>query len=689
MPFRDFFFATRHPESPAAETTAAQVTFDRIEQTRAQVFNALQLSVAFFLIGYSAVYWHFQLNKAFWIDLCGALFCAPLTYFVNKKSPLIARTFFVIWCNGISFWISATFSHQVGTELYFLPSLFGPFIVFGPDRRKELAAGILLPIALFITVIFEKTKLQALGPLPFFPAEDFLFQLSSIGAILFASGIAGVYAFILGRSSQIVKDQLSIEANNLIAFGDASISVLFMLDLEGRFLYANSQLAENTGHRKADILGKTVFELFPTGPATKMAENYQRVIQTRIPLLLEEPLPSKKGVRWHLTCLFPICDRMGNVVRVGGQVTDTTDQKQILEDLIEAQSTARIGSWKFNLKTHELKWSTEHYKIFEIPEPQAQETLYKLYRERIHPEDVAALDQVVERATEAGEDFVYDHRVSLEGGSRIKFVRGIGKVQRDEKGRPIQIKGTCQDVTEKHQLEQSLEWERIKSMHQSKLASLGEISAGIAHEINNPLAVILATTHLLTKFQADPVKLSEKSEVICRAAERIEKIVNGLKKFSYRKTTSDRKLQSLGTMTAEALSLTEIRSRHYECPVIFCCETESKIACDEVEIEQVIVNLVNNALDATQNDKNRWVRLHLFDDKNEVVLQVKDSGSGIPEQVRSKLFEPFFTTKPVGKGTGLGLSISKGILEDHGASIAILNDANTCFEIRFPKVQPV
>ena len=107
--------------------------------------------------------------------------------------------------------------------------------------------------------------------------------------------------------------------------------------------------------------------------------------------------------------------------------------------------------------------------------------------------------------------------------------------------------------------------------------------------------------------------------------------------------------------------------------------------CDEIEIEQVLVNLINNGIDAVKNLPEKWVRVTIFEDPTQVILQISDSGSGIPEKIRHRLFDPFFTTKGVGEGTGLGLSIAKGILDEHHATISVLAEApHTCFEIRFP-----
>jgi C4-dicarboxylate-specific signal transduction histidine kinase len=121
-------------------------------------------------------------------------------------------------------------------------------------------------------------------------------------------------------------------------------------------------------------------------------------------------------------------------------------------------------------------------------------------------------------------------------------------------------------------------------------------------------------------------------------------------------------------------------------PVELESSSDPIIHCDEIEVEQVIIILINNGIDAVKNTPSRWLKLILTEEDQTVVLRCLDSGSGINREVASKLFQPFFTTKAVGQGTGLGLSIAKGILQDHGASIELIeNHPHTCFEIRFPK----
>jgi signal transduction histidine kinase len=229
-----------------------------------------------------------------------------------------------------------------------------------------------------------------------------------------------------------------------------------------------------------------------------------------------------------------------------------------------------------------------------------------------------------------------------------------------------------------------IEIERAKSLHTAKLASLGEMSAGIAHEINNPLAVISGNLPLLKKFRNEEQKFSSKLEALVRASDRIEKIVKGLKKFSRTSLGNEFKLESISSIVTEVMTITEAKVKRHSVEVEIDVKPELYIQCDEVEIEQVLVNLINNGIDAIKTNEERWLKLKAFAEEEEIVLQVIDSGQGISEELESKMFQPFFTTKVVGEGTGLGLSISKGILDNHRASFGINRSyKNTCFEIKF------
>lgn len=257
-------------------------------------------------------------------------------------------------------------------------------------------------------------------------------------------------------------------------------------------------------------------------------------------------------------------------------------------------------------------------------------------------------------------------------------------------GDPDLLIGISVDITQELETQSALEVERNKSMQNAKLASLGEMSAGIAHEINNPLAIIEGTAKSLHRCINDPEKFAAKVEIIQRAVQRSAKIVAGLKKFARTSIKSEFEPQNLSKLINEVMTMVEPMAIRRRIELSVECPEQTSLVCNEIEIEQVLVNLINNSMDAIESLDERWVKLTVSEDEGGVVIRIRDSGTGISQEIAEKMFEPFYTTKPVGRGTGLGLSISKGILDEHGATIQVdTSDLNTCFEIRFVKILAV
>ena len=247
-----------------------------------------------------------------------------------------------------------------------------------------------------------------------------------------------------------------------------------------------------------------------------------------------------------------------------------------------------------------------------------------------------------------------------------------------------------QDITEELQMKDRFERERLMSLQTAKLASLGEMSAGIAHEINNPLAVISGMVEMIKRDTEDSAKRSTRIESIEKSVGRISKIVTGLRKFSRASDGQPRQQAVLADIVVESLVFIESKAMKSGVEILLDIQSMGTISCDPIEIEQVIINLVNNAVDANRGKMDSWIKIQLQADGSDLILRIEDSGSGISPEIESKLFQPFFTTKAVGEGTGLGLSISKGILDTHKASIILnRNRPNTCFEIRFPIISAV
>ncbi len=251
-------------------------------------------------------------------------------------------------------------------------------------------------------------------------------------------------------------------------------------------------------------------------------------------------------------------------------------------------------------------------------------------------------------------------------------------LSRDGKGN---IFASVVDITENRTLELRLEVERAKSVQSAKLASLGEMAAGIAHEINNPLAIIEGTCALMAKLD-EPSRLPTRVETIRKSTARISKIVKGLRKFARSSDNDERTQVGIAALLREVQGLTEHKAKRHNVDLSFELGLESKILCNEIEIEQVFINLINNAIDAAEKNQPSWVRVSMLDQGDTIRVRVTDSGQGLTKALQERLFQPFFTTKSVGEGTGLGLSIAKGIVEGHGGTLNIVSDSpNTCFEV--------
>ena len=199
------------------------------------------------------------------------------------------------------------------------------------------------------------------------------------------------------------------------------------------------------------------------------------------------------------------------------------------------------------------------------------------------------------------------------------------------------------------------------------MAALGEMSAGMAHEVNNPLAIIVGKITSLKKklirndlnldeFQTDLRKIEE-------ASHRIAKIVSGLQSFSRLSDRDDFKLVEVENIFTDLSTLCSERFKYHDIDLQFNYEKANGLCFNgrQAQIEQVLLNLLNNSFDAIQSSPNRWIHITARLENHRILIMVTDSGKGISNDILQKMMQPFFTTKEVGKGTGLGLSISKGI----------------------------
>ena len=245
-------------------------------------------------------------------------------------------------------------------------------------------------------------------------------------------------------------------------------------------------------------------------------------------------------------------------------------------------------------------------------------------------------------------------------------------------------------IEQNHVLQKEVIEYQQKMLSTAKMSSLGEMAGGIGHEINNPVGVISGMAGIMDELLKQDKLSKEKHQYyitkIISTAERISKILHGLKMFSRDGSNDEVHKMDIRSIISETISFCSDRFYHSEIK-IECISGEDTLYAlgQEAQISQVILNLLNNAHDAVQKTKDPWVRISASEKDGLIEIRITDSGNGISPEIQKKLFQSFFTTKEIGKGTGLGLSISHKIIINHQGDLFVdQKDPNTCFVIQLP-----
>ncbi len=238
--------------------------------------------------------------------------------------------------------------------------------------------------------------------------------------------------------------------------------------------------------------------------------------------------------------------------------------------------------------------------------------------------------------------------------------------------------------------EKKLELQKVSAINSSKMAALGEMAGGIAHEINNPLTVIHTKTRVMEKMiergiQDDTLFLKNTKSIL-GTVDRISNVIQGLKNISKDATNEEKQDALLKDILGNILNLCEEKFRNHHVDLI--CDQNNPLFdihlnCYPTQLSQCFLILLNNSFDAIEELETKWIKIETAQNKKWLFLHFIDSGNGIPKAVREKIFQPFYTTKEVGRGTGLGLSLAFEIIKKHGGEIFYDDHyKNTCFTIK-------
>lgn len=350
-----------------------------------------------------------------------------------------------------------------------------------------------------------------------------------------------------------------------------------------------------------------------------------------------------------------------------------------------AAAAANLGIWTRDYQSDEIWASPQWRTLFGFAES-APITIGAVM-DRIHPEDRRLIETTLGNSDGTKTSYELEYRIVRPDG-QTRWISSRGVFESHGKNRPQLSRGVSIDITLRKESERALQEQRTELAHLSRVTMLGELSGSLAHELNQPLTAILsnaqAAQRFITQPEIDRQELAEILQDIVEADQRAGEVIRSLRAL-FKKGPSDRQLVSLNSVIKDVLKL--VRSDALNQGVMLRMDLDTRepiVVADPIQLQQVLLNLILNALDALAStpEKNR----HLFvssllqaDGCSRVA--VRDHGTGIPDDLREKIFEPFFTTKA--HGLGLGLGVCRSILEAHRSKLTVANAPDGGAEFSF------
>jgi PAS domain S-box-containing protein len=445
-------------------------------------------------------------------------------------------------------------------------------------------------------------------------------------------------------------------------------------------LYASEETFRIWGFDPAQGLPnrEVVFQRIHPGDRDWLNAEVRRAVSEKRRYAIGYRIVMPDGTVKHLETIGqPVFSASGKLVEIVATQTDVTDRKRA-EDALrrsrayldEAQRLSVTGSFGWRIADNFTVWSQETYRIFEL-DPALKPTV-ELVLGRTHPDDVALVRGMIERMVNEDRELDYEHRLLLPDGT-IKHLHVRTHRGRFESGE-AEVVGAVMDVTAAREAEEALRRAQAELAHASRVATLGELSASIAHEVNQPLTAIVASGNAAVRW------LNREVPERARAIDSMTRVISE----AHRASQVILRIRELAKKAEPVMSQVDINSLVTDVLMLINreatgqrVEVRTQLASklppaqgDRVQLQQVLTNLVMNGIQAMApvTDRARVLVIRTQrHDANQILVAVEDTGIGIESENLDRLFGAFYTTKP--DGMGMGLSISRSIMEAHGGSI--------------------
>ncbi len=438
---------------------------------------------------------------------------------------------------------------------------------------------------------------------------------------------------------------------------------------DSRIAFANARIAEMFGYTLEEAIGRAIHDLVPSGIVKELARVHARRQRGDVvPPQYETVLTRKDGTECPVEFGARLMEYEGKPA-VSVVIRDITERKLLEEALRESETRFRkifeeaaLGIVLVDLKGKPIEINPAWQRLIGYG---VEELRSMAGRKYLHPED-ALEDSALFKEMLAGkrEQYHIERRYICKNGGVI-WVHQHLSIVRGARGEPLFFIAMMEDITDRKKMEQQLQLT-------GRLAAVGELAAGVAHELNNPLAAVQAFAQLLNDRNDLDETARNDVEIIYREAQRASKITGNLLSFAYQRKL-DKSLISINEAVERSLELYAYPMKVSN--IVVTTDLDPVIPmtmADFHQMQQVFVNIINNAKQAVV-DAHGGGRLYVKTEKMGDVIRMTfiDDGPGISQENQKRIFDPFFTTKDVGKGTGLGLSICYGIVESHGGRIYV------------------
>ncbi|MFC1533812.1 ATP-binding protein [Thermodesulfobacteriota bacterium] len=474
---------------------------------------------------------------------------------------------------------------------------------------------------------------------------------------------------------------------------------IMVVNMDKTIETVNQTFLNSFNFTEDEVLGRHCYEIRHDkgrpcsidGTGCYIDEQIEEIKKTGIFSTIQEYTTEAGENRFDVITLAPILDEEGEIFQVLEASRDVTDRIRLEREVQKSntffqnviQSTVD-GIVFLDTRGNVLIFNEGMARLTGFS---AEEIINRGHVSLFYPIDIARQNMKIMRSDQHGPPGKLNPtsmNITTKDGSEIPVTISASIITIN--GEEVGSVGIFTDMREILEMRKNLEEAQIQLVQSEKIASVGRMAAGVAHEINNPLAGIMIYAELIKNNIQDNPQLLEDTQEIIDQTLRCKKIVSELLEFS-RQSLGKLSSFSIKELIEKSLNLLINQAQFQDIRVSKKIQGDLPAMIGDMgQLQQVFTNLFINSADAMEGKGQLTIEASFDELKNQFIIKVKDNGPGIPKKVRDKIFDMFFTTKPVGKGTGLGLSISKNILQLHGGTITIDSKVKrgTTFYIELP-----